>query len=69
MKVYILFLIKNYLQSLIYISSIIFSFIFILNLLTEIEFFREMDVETYFPVYLSLLNSPSLLFEMFPFIF
>ena len=69
MKVYILFLIKKYLQSLIYISSIIFSFIFILNLLTEIEFFREMDVETYFPVYLSLLNSPSLLFEMFPFIF
>ena len=46
-----------------------FSLIFILNLLSEIEFFREMDANSYFPIYLSLLNSPTLIFEMFPFIF
>ena len=44
-------------------------FNFYLNLLTEFEFFREIDVQYYFPIYLSLINSPSLLFEMFPFIF
>ena len=69
MKTYIIFLINSFLKTFIYVSSIIFCLIFILNLLTEIEFFREIDVKYYFPIYLSLLNSPSLLFEMFPFIF
>lgn len=69
MKVYIQFIIKSFLKSLIFVSSIIFCLIFLLNLLTELEFFREINVKYYFPIYLSLLNSPSLLFEMFPFIF
>jgi lipopolysaccharide export system permease protein len=46
-----------------------FSLIFILNLLTELEFFKEIDVSASFPIFLSLLNSPSMLFEMLPFIF
>ena len=69
MKVYIQFLIKNFLKSLLFVSSIIFCLIFILNILTEFEFFREINVKYYFPIYLSFLNSSSLLFEMFPFIF
>ena len=69
MKVYIKFIVINLLKSLLFISSVIFSLIFILNLLTEFEFFREINVKYYFPIYLSLLNSPSLMFEMFPFIF
>ncbi len=69
MKVYIQFIIKSFLKSLIFVSLIIFCLIFLLNLLTELEFFREVNINYYFPIYLSLLNSPSLLFEMFPFIF
>lgn len=69
MKVYIRYLILSFLKSFIFVSSIIYILIFILNLLTEFEFFREIDVHYYFPIYLSLINSPSLLFEMFPFIF
>ena len=69
MKVYVQFILINFLKSLLFISSVIFSLIFILNLLTEFEFFREINVKYYFPIYLSLLNSPSLMFEMFPFIF
>ena len=69
MKVYIQFIIKSFIQSLLFVSSIIFCLIFILNLLTEFEFFREININYYFPIYLSLLNSPSLMFEMFPFIF
>ena len=69
MKVYVRFLVLNFLKSLIYVSGVIYVLIFILNLLTEFEFFREIDVQYYFPIYLSLINSPSLLFEMFPFIF
>ncbi len=69
MKIYVKFLVFSFLRSLIFVSSIIYVLIFILNILTEFEFFREIDVQYYFPIYLSLINSPSLLFEMFPFIF
>lgn len=69
MKVYIQFIIKNFLKSFFYVTFVIYCLIFILNLLTEFEFFREINVTLYFPIYLSLLNSPSLLLEMFPFIF
>ena len=69
MKIYILFIIKNFLKSFFFVSSIIYCLLFILNLLTEFEFFREINVKYYFPIYLSLINSPSLLYEMFPFIF
>ena len=65
MKTYIKFLVISFLKSLIFVSSIIYVLIFILNILTEFEFFRDIDVQYYFPIYLSLINSPSLLFEMF----
>ena len=69
MKVYIRFIVNNFLKSFLFVSLVILCLIFILNLLTEFEFFREIKVKYYFPIYLSLLNSPVLLFEMFPFIF
>ena len=69
MKVYILFIVKSFIKSFLYVSSVIFSLVLILNILTEIEFFKKIDVEAYFPIYMAFLNSPSLLFEMFPFIF
>ena len=69
MRVYIRFLIISFLKSFFYVSIVVFSLVLILNLLTEIEFFKNIEVKYYFPIYVSLLNSPSLLFEMFPFIF
>ena len=69
MKTYINFLIKIFLNSFFNIFLITFCLIFILNLLTELDFFKDISVSNYFPIYLSLLNTPSLIFEMFPFIF
>ena len=69
MKVYIKFIIRIFLKSFLYVSAIVFALVLILNLLTEIEFFKDINVSYFFPIYISLLNSPSLLFEMFPFIF
>ena len=69
MKTYIKFLIQTFIKSFFYVFLIILSLVFILNILSEIEFFREVEIEPLFPLYLSLLNSPSLIFEMFPFIF
>jgi lipopolysaccharide export system permease protein len=45
------------------------SLVFILNILKEIEFFNNKEVNSLYPIYLSLMNSPSVIFEMFPFIF
>ena len=69
MKVYTKFIIQNFLKSFFNVLLIVFCLVIILNLLTEIEFFRNTDVKYYFPLYISILNSPSLVFEMFPFIF
>ncbi len=69
MRTYIKFLSVTFLNSFFYVSAIILSLIFILNLLTELDFFKDTNVNSFFPIYLALLNSPTLIFEMFPFIF
>ena len=69
MKVYTRFIIFSFIKSLLFVSAIFFSLVLILNILTEIEFFKGINVETYLPIYASFLNSPTLLFEMFPFVF
>ena len=69
MKTYIKFIIKTYIISLINVSLIMLSLVFILNLLSELDFFKNINVNNYFPLFLSIINSPALIFEMFPFIF
>jgi len=69
MNTYTKFLVKNYLLSLLNVFFIFFCLIYVLNLLTELEFFKQANVKNYFPLYLSLINTPILVFEMFPFIF
>jgi len=69
MKIYIKFLIFNYFKSFLSVSLILLSLLFILNVLTEIEFFKDIPVKILFPIFIAFLNSPSFLFEMFPFIF
>ena len=69
MKVYIKFFCYIYLRSLFFVFLVMTSLAFILNLLSELDFFREINVEINFPIFLAFLNSPSMIFEMFPFIF
>ena len=69
MNTYTKFLVRTYLLSILNVFFIFFCLIYILNLLTELEFFKQTSVESYFPLYLSLINTPMFVFEMFPFIF
>jgi len=69
MKTYIKFLLKVYLNSFFYVFLVMTCLIIILNVLSEIEFFKNYNVSSFYPIYLALINSPSLMFEMFPFIF
>ncbi len=69
MKTYIKFLTTIFLKSFFYVLFILFSLVFLLNILTELEFFRDFNVGLNLTLLLSLINSPSMIFEMFPFIF
>ena len=69
MKTYIKFLVISFLKSFFNIFLVMLSLVFILNILQEIEFFSNKDVGSFYPIYLSLMSTPSIIFEMFPFIF
>ena len=69
MNTYIKFLSLNYIKSIFYVFSVIFCLVIILNILSEIEFFKNTNVNSLIPIYLSFLNSFDLIFEMFPFVF
>ena len=64
MKTYIKFLLNSYLKSFFYVLIIISSLVLIINLLTEIEFFKDLNVGIFFTVYLSLLNYPIIVFDI-----
>ena len=69
MKTYHKYILYSYFKSFIFVFLVMFSLVVILNILSELEFFRNIDLNFMFPIYLAILNSPSLIFEMFPFIF
>ena len=69
MKTYIKFLSLIFIKSFFYVVATMLSLVFILNTLSELEFFKEIEIGIEFTLFLSLLNSPSMIFEMFPFIF
>ena len=69
MKTYTKFLINGFIKSLINVFLVMISLVFILNILKEIEFFSDKEVNSFYPIYLSVMSSPSIIFEMFPFIF
>lgn len=63
------YIIRLFLKNLL-IATVIFScLIFILNILEELTFFRDLELSIYYPLFFTLLNLPTLLFEIFPFIF
>ena len=68
MRVYINFLTIIFTRSLLFVLMVMFCLVFLLNLLSELEFFKNENVEISFTLFLSLLNSPIQLFELFPFI-
>ena len=68
MKVYIKYLSSIFFKSLFFVFIIMLSLVFLLNILTELEFFKDIKIGIVYTLFLSLLNSPSLIFEMFPFI-
>tara|TARA_B100001250_G_scaffold407818_1_gene429208 strand:+ start:1795 stop:2880 length:1086 start_codon:yes stop_codon:yes gene_type:complete len=68
-KVYVKHIYEVYFSRLILITIVFASLIFIMNILEELKFFSKTDtVGIGYPILLTILNLPSILFEIFPFI-
>ena len=57
-KVYQFYLIKSYWKSLFFVSPIFFSLSVILNIFEEVSFFKDINVNSLYPVFLTLLTAP-----------
>tara|TARA_Y100000741_G_scaffold307363_1_gene250124 strand:+ start:284 stop:1366 length:1083 start_codon:yes stop_codon:yes gene_type:complete len=68
-KRYHKYIISTYFYNFFIITGIFLSISFILNFFEELKFFDNYNVGIHYPILLTLLNTPSILFELFPFIF
>ena len=68
-KIYQRYIINNFLIKFKNITLIFFSLTVILGILEEISFFKNLNVSSLYPYFLTILNAPITLFEIFPFIF
>ncbi len=60
---------KTYFYNLLKVSLVFISLSIIMNLFEEIDFLKESDNPILLPLILTILNTPSVIFEIFPFIF
>tara|TARA_Y100000816_G_scaffold171909_1_gene123482 strand:- start:2224 stop:3306 length:1083 start_codon:yes stop_codon:yes gene_type:complete len=68
-KTYQIYLSKVFTITLLKTFFIFLSLAFILNIFEEINFFKDLKVSITLPIFLTFLNIPSVLFDIFPFIF
>ncbi len=68
-KIYQKYIIKNFLKKFLKVTLVFLSLVYILGLLEEINFFKDLNESFILPYFMTLLNVPITLFEIFPFIF
>ena len=68
-KVYQKYVLKNFTRSILLVSGIFYSVVLILNVFEELNYFKNLDVSFFLPLWLNFLNAPSILYNIFPFIF
>ena len=68
-KTFHLYILYKFLKLFLIVSLVFLSLTIILNIFEEISFFKNIDVIPIMPYFLTLLNAPITLFEIFPFIF
>ena len=59
----------KYIFNILKVSLVFFVMIIIMNLFEEIKFLNDTSSDVFLPLFLTLLNAPSLFFEIAPFIF
>lgn len=71
LKLHERYILKNFFYNILIVTGVFLVLIFVLNILEEIKFFESSETEIQFglPLLLTFLNSPSIVFDTFPFIF
>ena len=67
-KIYQRNIIYSYLKNIVTVSIVFLSLSFFLNILEEIKFFKNTGASIQYPIFLTFLNLPSIIYELFPFI-
>ena len=68
MKIYQKNIIYSFFKNIVIVSVVFLSLSFFLNILEEIRLFKNIDGGIQYPILLTFLNLPSIIFELFPFI-
>ena len=60
---------KLFINKFLKVSVVFFCVVIIVNFFEEVRFSEKYEIDIYYVIYLSILNAPSLIFEILPFIF
>jgi lipopolysaccharide export system permease protein len=69
LKIYQKYIIKKFLLMVLKTSLVFLSLIIVMGVFAELSFFSDLDVQFYLPIILVLMDSLSVLYLIFPFIF
>ena len=69
LKQYEYYLTKLFLKNILIIFTVFIFLSFFLNIFEEIKYFENKESGLYYPILLTILNIPSIIFEILPFIF
>ena len=68
-KIYQTHIIKSFANIFLFVFLIFLSLTIILNIFEEVSYFKDLETNIFLPFLLTILNSPSIVYETFPFIF
>ena len=68
-KTYQKYLIKSFSYIILQITFVFFCLILVLGVFEEINWFKDLNTSFVYPIILTFLNSPSVIYDIFPFIF
>ena len=63
------YLINKFIKKILIVTLIFFILLSIINILEEVSFLKNSNAKMYTSIILTLLNAPSILYQIFPFIF
>ena len=69
LSIHKIYLLKKFTKKIFIVSGVFFVLVLIVNLIEEINYLKNANTTILTPIFLTFLNAPSLLYQMFPFIF
>ena len=67
-KILLNYIIRGFFKNFLLVLTVFYFFGIILNLFEEIEFFKNLDVSFYIPLFLTIIFIPSMMIKLLPFI-